>query len=92
MFLCFGWLTNPKYGGAILPVFNHLYRIDSKMGQRSSTDTVWGNATHTITKGEGTCNIKILLSQCHTCGEHVAHKKTKCASPHPQRRLTCSKD
>ena len=58
----FGWLTNPRYGGAMLPVFNRLYRIDSKMGQRSSTETVWGNATPIITKAQGTCNIKILLS------------------------------
>lgn len=39
-----------------------LPRVDSKMGQRSSTETVWGNATPTITKAHGTCNIKILLS------------------------------
>ena len=46
----------------MLPAFNRLYRVDSKMGQRSSTEAVWGNATPTITKAHGTCNIKILLS------------------------------
>ena len=46
MFLCFGWLTNPRYGGAMLPDFNRLYHIDSKMGQRSSTETVWGKCNN----------------------------------------------